>query len=255
MHYGGIHSRHDRGASRGFLGWVALMTALILHTGQPTSAANAGKTDLGQSIDHLHIVWFYPGSVFLSFDLMRAETDRIFREIAVSTTWDKGDSVNGQRDAVDIQVVLIDTFRRIAGVNNDIIGYVWVSAKGRETPRNTIHIYLPNVLRTLGFRLRLDRASIPQHVRLKLNQLKASRELATALGQIIAHEVVHAVSPDIPHTPDGLMCLVPKCHVLLAGTMRFPPQYENEFRSDVKVAILTKEIRPTPVAADARSQQ
>ncbi len=240
MHYGGIHSRHDRGASRGFLGWVALMTALILHTGQPTSAANAGKTDLGQSIDHLHIVWFYPGSVFLSFDLMRAETDRIFREIAVSTTSDKGDSVNGQRDAVDIQVVLIDTFRRIAGVNNDIIGYVWVSAKGRETPRNTIHIYLPNVLRTLGFRLRLDRASIPQHVRLKLNQLKASRELATALGQIIAHEVVHIVTPEVPHASHGLMVPVYKRCILMHPEMHFPPQYAELFRTKLRTAIAEK---------------
>ena len=240
MHYGGIRSRHYRGVSRSFLGWVALIAFLILHTGQPTSGASTGKTDLGQSIDHLHIDLFNTGSLFLSFDLMRAETDRIFREIAVSTTWDEGNSVNVQRDAVDIQVILIDTFRRIAGVNENIIGYVYVSTQGHGIPRNTIHIYLPNVLRTLGFRLQRDRASIPQPVRLRLNQPKASRDLATALGRIIAHEVVHIVTPEVPHTSHGLMVPVYKRRILIHPTMHFPPQYAELFRAKLRAAIAEK---------------
>lgn len=240
MHYGGIHSRHCRRTSRSFLVWVALMTALILHTGQPTSAANAREPELRQAGHKIHVVWFYPGSIFLSFDLIRAETDRIFREIGVPTTWDKGASVNGKSDSVDIHVILVDTCRRIAGVNDDIIGYVWVSAKGRETPRNTIHIYLPNVLRTLGFRLRRDRASIPQHVRLKLNEPKARRDLATALGRIIAHEIVHIVTPEVPHSSHGLMVPVYKRRILIHPAMRFPPQYAGLFRAKLRAAVAAK---------------
>ena len=240
MHYGGIHSRHYRGASRGFLAWVALTPFLILHAGQQTSMANARKPELGQPVHRIHIVWFYPGSVFLSCDLMRAETDRIFREIAVSTTWEKGASVNGRSDAVDIHVILVDTLRRISGVNDDILGYVQVSVHGHATPRNSIHIYLPNVLRTLGFPYRRDRVSIPLNVRLKLNQEKQRRDLATALGRIIAHEVVHIVTPEVPHSSHGLMVPVYKRRILIHPAMHFPPQYAELFRAKLRTAIAAK---------------
>jgi hypothetical protein len=216
------------------------MTGLILHTGQQTSLANARKTDSGQPVHKIHIVWFYPGSIFLSFDLMRAETDRLFREIAVSTTWDRGPSVNNESTAVDIHVILIDTLRRVAGVNDDLIGYVHVSTQSDGTPRNTIHIYLPNVLRTLGFHYRRDRVAVPLNVRLKLNQPKARRDLATALGRIIAHEVVHIVTPEVPHSSHGLMVPVYKRCILTHPEMHFPPQYAELFRTKLRAAIAEK---------------
>ena len=59
--------------------------------------------------------------------------------------------------------------------------------------RRTIYIYCPDVIKTLGFRC--PKNCGPQAL-----------ETALALGKVVAHEIVHAVAPEIPHSSKGLMC-------------------------------------------------
>ena len=64
-----------------------------------------------------------------------------------------------------------------------------------QEPSRAIWVFLRSVRWTLGHDLgRRGRASRAD-----------SRELALALARVVAHEVVHAIAPDEPHSHRGLM--------------------------------------------------
>jgi hypothetical protein len=54
-------------------------------------------------------------------------------------------------------------------------------------------VYVPNVSRALGLRTFA-----------LVESPRDQRDLGTALGRVVAHEVVHALAPEVPHG-DGLM--------------------------------------------------
>jgi hypothetical protein len=217
----------------------------------------ADPPDLAETAPRLHLIWYDPlCCIPRAFFLLQKEVDRIFGEIGIPVTWEKNTMTRGHPEAVNVSVILVGHHKKLPGFNHNVLGSFQYKppAMRKQAIWRSVLIYLPNIVRTLGYPLRDDDIAIDSRILRQLNRPKELCELSRSIGRIIAHEVVHAVSPDIPHTPDGLMCMVPKCHILFAGKMRFPPQYENEFRSDLKVAILAKENRPTPVATDARSQ-
>jgi hypothetical protein len=188
---------------------------------------------------------------------LQKEVDRIFGEIGIPVTWEKNTMTRGHSEAINVSVILVGHHKKLPGFNHNVLGSFQYKppAMRKQAIWRSVLIYLPNIVRTLGYPLRDGDIAIDSRILRQLNRPKDLCDLSRAIGRIIAHEVVHSVSPDIPHTPDGLMCPIPKCHLLLAGKIRLPPQYENEFRSDLKVAILKRKNRPTPVTVDARSLQ
>ena len=58
----------------------------------------------------------------------------------------------------------------------------------------TVYIYFPDVLLTLGLGCR-PKGCGPEAI-----------ETALAVGKVAAHEMVHAVAPQVHHAPEGLMC-------------------------------------------------
>jgi hypothetical protein len=107
----------------------------------------------------------------------------------VETAWTLGDAstVSG---GDELKVVLMAGAANGASLPDHVMG---VTRRGGQS--HATWIYLSNVLWALGFH---DR---------DFGRLSAQQEhqLARALGRVAAHEIVHAVAPELPHTRSGLM--------------------------------------------------
>jgi hypothetical protein len=69
----------------------------------------------------------------------------------------------------------------------------------------------------------------------------ASRALAIALGRVVAHEVVHALAPSVPHGT-GLMSALLTCRQLTAPSIPF----ETEVGLAVQAALRGDPLGPSP---------
>ncbi len=116
---------------------------------------------------------------------LAAETSAIFREMGVELTWRQGGlgTTYGNSGAPEIPIIVLDTPPKGVANGANVLGLV---------PRNTagskaIWIFVDNLRSTLG------------------STLDTPRGLGLAAGRVVAHEVVHTLAPDLPHTKDGLM--------------------------------------------------
>ena len=253
MHKGGPCARDSGGSTTLRLVCVTSIVLVVLVRG-----GLAGPPEVAETAPRLHLIWYDPlRCIPRAFFFFQAEVDRIFGEIGIPVTWEKNTMTRGHPEAVNVSVILVGHHRKLPGFNHRVLGSFQHKppTMTKQTQRQSVLIYLPNIVRTLGYPLHDDDISIHGSILSQVNRPEELRKLSRAIGRIIAHEVVHAVSPDIPHTPEGLMCPLPNCFTLLAAKMRFPPQYEDKFRSDIKAAILTKKICSAPVTVDTRSQR
>ncbi len=252
MHKGGPCARDSGGSTTLRLVCVTSIVLVVLVRG-----GLAGPPEVAETAPRLHLIWYDPlRCIPRAFFLLQKEVDRIFGEIGIPVTWERNTMTRGHPEAVNVSVILVGHHKKLPGFHHKVLGSFQYKppAMRKQAIWRSVLIYLPNIVRTLGYPLHDHDIAIDSRILSQLNRPKELCDLSRAIGRIIAHEVVHAVSPDIPHTSHGLMRPIPNCRTLLAGKMSFPPQYENKFRSDLKVAILAKENRLTPVATDARSQ-
>ena len=217
----------------------------------------AGGPEPAEIAPRLHLIWYDPlCCIPRAFCLLQSEVDRIFGEIGIPVTWEKNTMTRGHPEAVNVGVILVGHHKKLPGLNHNVLGSFQYKppTMSKQTLRQSVLIYLPNIVRTLGYSLHDDDIAIDSRILSQLNRAEDLCKLSRAIGRIIAHEVVHAVSPEIPHTLDGLMCPIPNCLTLVAGEIKFPPRYESKFRSDVRAAILASKNGSTSVMVDARSQ-
>jgi hypothetical protein len=144
------------------------------------------------SSDELRLFWFDPkGLAPFVFEPTSKEVSRIFRSVGVSLRWEKGSSgTNLGEGSLDIPVILLPTDPMATRASRRVMGLVPREPVG---PR-AVWVFLSNVRWTLGHDPRSSRISPRQ-----------ANELGLALARVVAHEVVHAVAPDEPHTSGGLM--------------------------------------------------
>jgi hypothetical protein len=71
-------------------------------------------------------------------------------------------------------------------------GRTFLACSGLTGPVTSVWVYVPNVTAALGRRTG------------HLLALGGMRELGTALGRVLAHEIVHVLAPELPHG-EGLM--------------------------------------------------
>jgi len=69
-----------------------------------------------------------------------------------------------------------------------------LGSTARQGPSPTIWVYVPTVALALGLDLEAVASS-----------LAAQREVGMALGRVVAHEVVHALAPEVPHGGTSVM--------------------------------------------------
>jgi hypothetical protein len=151
-------------------------------------AATMGRAEESHDAPPVALVvrWHDPSHA-LPFDhaVLAGEVQSVLAPADLEMDWQ---AVADQSDARStVRVVLLAAEQ--AGPS-DVMGSVQ-----RRGASRTAWISLPAVERTLG--LPTDRT--------KLRPPGSDRSLAHALSRVIAHELVHLLAPDLPHTRDGLM--------------------------------------------------
>jgi hypothetical protein len=112
---------------------------------------------------------------------------------------------NDPARGIPLRVVLMASTARARSGDAPLLGTAHPRA-----PSPTVRVYHPSLLRTLG----LPSSGAPTL------PPRARRQLGVALGRVVAHEIVHALRPDLPHAGHGLMASRLTPESLLRGHMR-----------------------------------
>jgi hypothetical protein len=203
---------------------LALLPA-ILWLGAPTASYGSGPedNDLAFELPRVSLSWVDHYKLFdRGHKGMTKEVDAIFDEVGVEIVWHKGLTEQPPSDAIHLNVVLMPGDSSGWGLGNHAMGVV----VGDLFPRQTLYVFLPNILRTLGLRLKPGRAA----------SARETNELARAVGRVVAHELVHAFCPDRPHTETGLMNALLNRKVLRGGQLVMIPSTEDAFLGGLQKA-------------------
>ena len=142
----------------------------------------------------ISLLWFDPrGGLPDGFETVRQEVTRVFREIGVDARWTLGGlgTVFGVSDVPEVPVILLPDDPSPSREGRHVMGLVMKS----QEPNRAVWVFLKNVRWTLG-----------QDTRKQVGLLETdARDLALAVARVAAHEVVHAIAPDEPHSRGGLM--------------------------------------------------
>ncbi len=159
----------------------------------PPPMRSAAEASAGSG-PRISLLWFDPrGSLPEGFETVRQEVTRIFREIGVDVRWTLGGpgTVYGGADVPEVPLILLPDDPAPSRDGQRIMGLI---VKGQQRSR-AVWMFLKSVRWTLGHDLRQPRPRTEDE----------GRDLALAVARVAAHEVVHAIAPDEPHSRGGLM--------------------------------------------------
>ncbi len=128
----------------------------------------------------------------LTRTVMRHELGLVLAPAALAFSWRRA-SPAGETDRDELRLVLL----RSTGLGTDRGALGSTARQGQVAP--TIWVYVPEVALTLG----LDPEAVA-------TSLEAQRLVGMALGRVVAHEVVHALAPDVGH--GGASVMRPRLH-------------------------------------------
>lgn len=140
----------------------------------------------------LSLLWFDPGTALPGgFATARPEVTSIFRGIGVDVRWTLGGlgTTYGGASLPEVPVILLPDDPSPARSSRHVMGLVIKE----PSPTRAVWIFLRNVRWTLGHDLHRPAGQ------------REIRELARAVARVVAHEVIHAIAPEEPHSRKGLM--------------------------------------------------
>jgi hypothetical protein len=124
---------------------------------------------------------------------IRLEVEDIFATMATDIEWlDPFSEAPVKTVGARLRVILIPSPPPIWGLSSSTMGVVHRTVGSVEG----VYIFPPAIMRTLH--------RLPEEVRTAFLP-KQNRLWARALGRVISHEIIHAIAPEHPHTPGGLM--------------------------------------------------
>jgi hypothetical protein len=141
----------------------------------------------------LVLVWFDPDRLLpAAFESLEREVTATFRDIGVEVAWRQGEpgSSCGGGPVPEILVILLPTDPRPGHEVEHVMGMVLRN----QRPAHAVWVFLSSLRWTLGH----PAPDGPLNAR-------QEGEVALALARVVAHEVVHAIAPDEPHSRGGLM--------------------------------------------------
>ena len=163
----------------------------------------------------LKLVWIdVLGSAPFAAAGATGEASAILAGAGVATSWLIGDSDTVTMEN-ELKVVLMAGAASGARLPERVMGGTRSGQQSRTT-----WIYLSNVLWALG----LEGRAVPDLTRVEQD------EVTRALGRVVAHEIVHAVAPHLPHSSRGLMASKMGRNVLLAAHVALQPIEQSAFR-------------------------
>jgi hypothetical protein len=126
------------------------------------------------------------------FPILAREVEAIFREIGVEVTWRQGGPGKGCEDGPvpELPVIVLPADPRPGREGEHAMGLVIRD----QQPRHAIWVFLS------GVRWALGQPSLPGFA-----DARRLQEIGLAVARVVAHEVVHAIAPEQPHTRGGLM--------------------------------------------------
>ena len=142
----------------------------------------------------LQLLWFDPSRALPgpATDALAEEERSIFRELGVEVAFRvaKPDTTYGDGDVPEVPIILLKDDPIVARRPTRLLGLI---VRNQE-PNRAVWAFLDNVRWTLGFEK--DRG---------LRAAGSELDLGLALGRVVAHEVIHALAPEEPHSKNGLM--------------------------------------------------
>jgi hypothetical protein len=232
---------------RGVQGLVVLAAVLFGGGRDPAASAADAERSLPFSRDaraplgeapraeapRLRLVWIdVLGVAPYAFQNAARETSAILADAGVAAAWTLGDATT-VTSGDELKVVLM------AGVGNGarLPEHVMGGTRGGARSHTT-WIYLSNVIWALGLQDKGPR-------RLSLQE---EAQVARALGRVVAHEIVHAVAPDVAHRHGGLMAETLGRGFLMQARAFLAPAEGKALRAAAEGFAAAVDPAPTPVA-------
>jgi len=145
----------------------------------------AGEVDAEHASPVLRLVWVDPTDVAAGSELAaRAEAEALLSGMGVAVSWRRG-SAGELMQKNEVWVILVGEG---PGAASDTLVLGSTRKSGSVAP--AVWVRVPNVRRAVG---------VPRGPSLFGLFPIERRLVAVALGRVIAHEVVHAVAPSVPH--------------------------------------------------------
>jgi hypothetical protein len=153
-------------------------------------------------------VWLDPARVALGVDAMaRTEARSLLRKMGLSLSWRIGKAQEAARPG-EVRVILLDR-----GVDRAPNVHVLGATPPRFDVAPFLWVHVPSVRAAAGVRPAAPALADPA----------SSRSLGLALGRVVAHELVHALAPSVPHG-SGLMSARLTCRQLTGATLAVDPE-------------------------------
>lgn len=161
-------------------------------------------------------VWLDPARTALGVDAVaRAEARSLLREMGLSLSWRTGDAKEIAFPGDEVRVILVDRgIEQASGVH--VLGATPPRFEGAPF----LWVHVPSVRAAAGLR-----AGVPG----RADPLSA-RAFGVALGRVVAHELVHALAPSVPHGT-GLMSAKLTCRQLTAARLAVDPEVGRAVRA------------------------
>lgn len=179
----------------------------------------------------LFLEWLDVGSATSGVDgIARSETRSILKGAGVDVVWRQGNVRDASRPG-EIRIILVDRLRVKPTTGAPILG----AAPSRLREQPFVWVHVKSVRAALGLGVTGPAQNLP---------VSSRRDLGVALGRVIAHEVVHALAPDVEHSKE-LMSESLQPTELTGPRLRVEP----EVAVAVQAALGRGVARPGPVVA------
>lgn len=158
---------------------------------------------------HARLVWIDPARVATGVEAgARDEARSILKKMGLSVAWRRGDAAEVARPG-EVRVILLDrAAARAPGVL--VLGATPATFEGEPF----VWVHVPSVRAVVGLRPDGPPATVEPPL---------TRAFGVALGRVVAHELVHALAPSVPHGT-GLMSEKLTRRQLTAVTLPVAPE-------------------------------
>jgi hypothetical protein len=181
------------------------------------------------------LVWLDPvGSALGTEAIVRSEVSRLLREMGVASSWRRGEPQELARPG-ELRVIFLNR-----GTQRDrvpVLGATPSSFLGEPF----LWVHVPSVRNAAEVASQKTGPSLDIH---------SARRLGIALARVIAHEVVHAVAPGLPHGT-GLMSARLDRRMLTAASIAIEPRVGFAVRAALVAAPPAPRPADTILAAES----
>ncbi|HSF14548.1 MAG TPA: hypothetical protein VLK65_03240 [Vicinamibacteria bacterium] len=162
--------------------------------------------------------WCDPHGLFGNTKAVGKRLDGIFGAIGVELSWKKC-TPGSESGRPEIRVVLVHSEASGWDLDAEAMG----ANLSRSGPQSQVYIFYNSVVRALGHS--------PKTLSDRWLSARETRELSRGLARVTAHEVMHAVLPELPHAEDGLTHSELDRDALLDGEARIDEAVAKAFQA------------------------